>query len=63
MAMRARATYNSADEVSIYGQYLYENVQFSKACLNGVLFFMSPFLRREKTGVPGGNPRSQVEID
>ena len=23
----------------------------------------SQFLRREETGVPGGNPRSQVEID
>ena len=25
--------------------------------------FMSQFLRREETGVPGGNPRSQVEIE
>ena len=43
-------------------QYLYRNVQFSKASLNGVLFYES-ILRREETGVPGGNPRSQVEID
>ena len=49
-------------EYLIISQYLYRNVQFSKASLNGVLFYES-ILRREETGVPGGNPRSQVEID
>ena len=51
---------NGANNIS---QYLYRNVLFSRASLNGVLFLWVNFLRREETGVPGGNPRSQVEID
>ena len=49
--------------IIIISQYLYRNVQFSRASLNGVLFFYESILRREETGVPGGNPRSQVEFD
>ena len=49
-------------EIHLISQYLYRNVQFSKASLNGVLFYES-ILRREETGVPRGNSRSQVEID
>ena len=45
---------------NLISQYLYRNVQFSRASLNEVLFLSQYF---EETGVPGGNPPSQVEID
>ena len=36
-----------------------QECQFNKASLNGVLFYES-ILRREETGVPGGNPRLKL---
>ena len=43
--------------------HLWETVVAAVNKLNGVLITRSQFSRREETGVPRGNPWSQVEID
>ena len=46
--------------------FTHNNPSVQCTVINGVLHIelnKESILRREETGVPGGNPRSQVEID